>query len=190
MPREEGGASNLDRRLREPVLANARQGADDGQSCVCFLRVLHLLDRMALNHVADLVPESSRQLVELLRAFDESAIDVDIAPWQSEGVHLFGVHDVEMPIQIRAAGGPGDGLAEILDVSSDGRIADDGKLRVDFLGVLPAERDFLVLRYRAGRKQGKKTEQKEGTNHSVAGIRVNSGGQDMFHSRLAEIHGN
>jgi hypothetical protein len=44
VPREEGGASYLNRRLREPVLADACQRADNGQSGVRLLRVLHLLD--------------------------------------------------------------------------------------------------------------------------------------------------
>ena len=70
MPREESRASNLDRRLRKPVLADARECANHGQTCVCFLRLLHLLDGMTLNHVADLVPESSRQLIQFLCAFN------------------------------------------------------------------------------------------------------------------------
>ena len=151
MPGEQSGASHLNRCLRKPTMADAREGAHDGDSDVSLLRGLHLLDRMALNHVADLVPESSCQLVQLFCALNESAVDVDISARQGEGVHLPGIHDVEMPIQVRAAGGFCDRVAEILDVTTDGRIGYDRQLRVDFLGVLPAERDFLVLRDRAGR---------------------------------------
>jgi hypothetical protein len=131
--------------------------------------------------VADLVPESSRQLVQLLCAFNQPAIDVHVAAGQCEGVHLPGVHDVEMPIQVRAAGRLRDGVPEILDVSADGRIGHDRQLSVDFLGVLPAERNLLILRHRAGRKEENASGRNEGTNHLEEGIRVNSGGQDMFH---------
>ena len=182
MSREEGCSSDLNRRLREPVVTDTRERADNGHSDVRLLRGLHLLDRVSLNHVADLMPESSCQLVQLFGAFNESAIDVDISAWQCEGVHLPGVHDVEMPVQFRAARGLCDRVAEVLDVSTDGRIGYDRQLRVDFLGVLPAKRDFLVLRDRARRKAENESGRDEGTNHFVQGIRVNSRGQDTFHS--------
>jgi hypothetical protein len=184
--REEGGSSDLNRRLREAVVTDTRERADNGHSNVCLLRGLDLLDRVSLNHVTDLMPESSCQLVQLFRAFNKSAIDVDISAGQREGVHLFGVHDVKMPVQIRAAGVLCDRVAEVLDVSTDGRIGYDRQLRVDFLGVLPAQCDFLVLRDRAGRKDENESGRDEGTNHFVQGIGVNSGGQDMFH--LSPLH--
>src|ERR1700674_4150690 len=120
---------------------------------------------MALNHVADLVPQGSRQLVQLFRAFNEAAIYVDVSAGQCERIYLPGVHDVKMPVQIRAAGGLGDGVAEALDVSADGRIGYDRKLCVDFLRVLPAKRDFLVLRNRAGHNAENESRRDEGTNH-------------------------
>ena len=178
---EESRAPDLNRRLSKPTVADVRESANNGDADVGLLRGLHLLDSMTLNHVANLVAESPRQLIELCGALDEPAIDVDVSAWQSEGVHLLGVHDVEMPIQVGAAGGLCDRVAKILDVSTDGSIRNDRQLRVDFLGVLPAERYLLILRDRTGSKERKKSEKNEGTNHSVAGIRVNSGGQDMFH---------
>ena len=178
---EQSGPSHLNRRLREPAVADVRESANNSNADVSLLRGLHLFDGMPLNHVANLVAESSRQLIELFGALDEPAIDVDIAAGQSEGVHLLGVHDVEMPIQVRAAGGLCNRVAKILDISTDGRIGHDRQLGVDFLGVLPAERHLLILRDRTGSKKGKEGNRNEGTNHSVAGIRVNSGGQDMFH---------
>jgi predicted esterase len=178
---EQRGPSHPDRRLREPTVADARERAYNCDSDVGFFRGLHLLDRVSLNHVSDLVAESPRQLVELVCALDEPAIDVDVSAGQGESVHLLGVHDVEVPIQVRAAGGLCNRVAEILDVPTDGRIANDRQLRVDFLGVLSAERDFLILRHGAGRKKRNESERYQGTNHSAPGIRVNSGGQDMFH---------
>jgi len=144
---EKCGAPHLDGRLREPAVADVCEGANNGDADVSLLCGLHLFDGMPLNHVANLVAESSRQLIEFRGALDEPAIDVDVAAGQSEGVHLLGVHDVEMPIQVRAAGGLCNRVAEILDVSTNGRIGHDRQLRVDFLGVLPAERHFLILRY-------------------------------------------
>ena len=178
---EQSGASHLNRRLRQPAVADVRESANNGDANVSLLRGLHLFDGMALYHVANLVAESSRQLIELRGALDEPAIDIDVATGQSEGVHLLGVHDVEVPIQVRAAGGLCNRVAKILDISTDSRIGHDRQLRVDFLGVLPAECHLLILRDRTGGKEGKESERNEGTNHSVAGIRVNSGGQDMFH---------
>jgi hypothetical protein len=162
---EQSGASHLHCSLRKSTLADARKRAHDGDSNVCLLRGLHLLDRVALNHMADLVAESSRQLVQLSCALNEPSIDVDIPAGQSEGVHLLGVHDVEMPIQVRSAGGIGNRVAEVLDVSTDGRIGYDRQLRVDFLGVLPAQSDFLILRYGAGREDRNESERDERTNH-------------------------
>ena len=133
-------------------MTDARERAHNGDSHVCLFRGLHLLDRVALNHVADLMAEGSCQLVQLVSTLDESAIDIDISTRQSEGVYLLRVYHVKMPIQVRAAGGLCDRVAEILDVATDSRIGYDRQLRVDFLGVLPAERDFLVLRHGAGQE--------------------------------------
>ena len=162
---KQSGPSHLNGRLRKPVVADTRERADNSDSDVCLLRGLHLLDRVALNHMADLVAESSCQLVQLLCALDKPAIDVDVPAGQSEGVHLLGVHHVEMPVQVRATGGPGDRVAKILDVSADDRIGYDRQLRVEFLGVLPAEGDFLILRDRAGREDGNEGERDDRTNH-------------------------
>jgi hypothetical protein len=151
VPGEESGPPYLNRGLCKTAVADARERAHDGDSDVRLFRGLHLFDGVALDHVTDLVAESSGQLVQLFRALDQPSIDVDISAGQCKGVDLLRVHDVEMPIQVRAAGSLRDRVAKSLDVSTDGRIGYDRDLGVDFLGVLPAESDFLVLRDRAGR---------------------------------------
>lgn len=101
--REQRAAADLNRRLRQSALTDARERADNGDADICLLRILHLLDRVPLNHVTDLVPECSGQLVERVGALDQSAIHVDVSARQRKGIHLLRVHDVEMPLQIRAA---------------------------------------------------------------------------------------
>ena len=181
----------MNRCLRQSAVTDAGQRADDGNPDICLLCALHLLDRVSLNHVTDLVPESSSQLVQCVGALDQPAIHVHVSTRQREGIHLPRVHDVEMPLQIRAARGPRNRLAELLDVSADDGVGNDRQLRVDFFSVLTANRDFLVLRYRAGSEDKKERGQDRGTNHFARGIRVNSGGQIMFHfflPQLAEGH--
>ncbi|MEA2706629.1 MAG: hypothetical protein QOH22_1417 [Gemmatimonadaceae bacterium] len=179
---KKSGASHLNCRLRKSVVTDACERTDNGYTGVCLFSRLHLLHRVALNYVTDLMAESSCELVQLVCALDESAIDVDISTGQGKGVNLLCVHDVEMPIQVRAAGGLCNGAAKILDIATDCRIGDDRQLRVDLLGVPPAERDLLVLRNRAGQKRENDSQRDDGTVHPVTGIRVNSARQDMFHS--------
>ncbi len=164
---EQSRPTHLNCGLREPAVADARERAHHGDPDVRFFRGLHLLDRVALNDVPDLVAESSRQLVQFVCALNQTAIDVDISAGQREGVHLLGVHDVEMPIEVRAAGGLCNRVAEILDVRADGRIGYDRQLRIDLLRVPPAESDFLVLRYRAGHEKENGSKRNKGTNHSA-----------------------
>ncbi len=145
MPGEQGGTANLHRGLRDPAVANVRQGAQHRDTHICLLGALHLLDRVALNHVTNLVPERSRQLVESIRALDESSIYVDVSARKGEGVDLLGVYDIEVPVQIGPAGGLRYRLAEGLDVAADGGIGDNGQLRVYFSRILLPHGDFLVL---------------------------------------------
>jgi hypothetical protein len=107
---------------------------------------------MSLDHVADLVSESSGQLVELIRALNESPVHVYVPARQRERIDLPGIHDVKVPIQIGAARGLRNRFAKILDVPTDGGIGYNRQLRVYFFGVLPPHRDFLVLGNGAGRK--------------------------------------
>src|SRR5688500_13933600 len=60
VPGEPGLAPGADRNLRQPALAHARQGADDGHPDVRLLRLLHLLDRVPERDVRDLVTEHPR----------------------------------------------------------------------------------------------------------------------------------
>src|SRR5437764_3285179 len=102
---------------------------------------------MALYDVPDLVPQSSGQFVEVICTFDQTTIHIHETARQREGIDLLGVYDVEMPVEVGAAGFAGDRFAQILDVRAHSRLGDDWQLRVDLVGILPAQGHFLVLGY-------------------------------------------
>ncbi len=142
---EEGRSANLDCRLREAAVADAGETAHDRHAGVRLLSALHLLDRMPLYDMPDFVAQRSGQLVETIRALDETAVYVDVAARQRERVDLFRIDDVEVPVEVGPAGRLRDRLAEVLDVAANGGIGDDRKLRVDLLRVLAADCRLLVL---------------------------------------------
>lgn len=72
--------------------------------------------------MADLVAERSCELVEPVGALDEPAVHVNESAWQRESVDLPGVDDIELPVQVRPARFPRNGLAQSLDVVADGWI--------------------------------------------------------------------
>src|SRR6266404_2122094 len=100
---------------------------------------------MPLDHVTDFVTEGSGELVETVGTFDQPAVYINESARKGKRIYLFGVDDIEMPVEIRATGFFRDGLSESLDIAADRRIRDDGKLGIDFLRVLTAQRDLLVL---------------------------------------------
>src|SRR4030095_5880407 len=97
------------------------------------------------------------ELVDAVGALDQATVHVDVSAGKGESVDLFGVDDVEVPVEIRAAGTLGERLAEGLDIGADRRIGDDWQLGVDLCCILPAESDFLVLRDGAGRNDEKES---------------------------------
>src|SRR6185295_11340720 len=105
---------------------------------------------MAAHDMPDLVPKRAGELVQPFGLFDEAAVDVNEAARKRERVDFIRVDDVEMPREVRPARLRGDRLAELLDIPGDLWIVEQRKLCVDFGGVVLADRDFLLVRHRAG----------------------------------------
>jgi hypothetical protein len=62
------------------------------------------------------VTENTGQLVHLIRALNETSIDVDESTRHSERVYFLGVHNEEVPLEVAAAGETCDRVAEHVDV--------------------------------------------------------------------------
>jgi hypothetical protein len=118
------------------------------------LRFLHLLNRVTLRDVADLVTKYAGHLRERLGPLDEPAIEVDEPARHREGVHLGAVDDVEVPVEAAVVGEIGDRIAQQVDVLVNGRILDDRQLRIDLGRVLRPELDFLLSGNPAARGKG------------------------------------
>jgi hypothetical protein len=126
-------------------VANAGERAHDCHARIRFLRFFHLLHRVSLHDVADLVAQRASELVQTIRALDEPAIDVDVTAGKCERVDLFCIDDVKVPVEIRPARFTRYRFAEVLDIAADGGIVHDRQLRIYFLGVLATQLDFLIL---------------------------------------------
>jgi predicted esterase len=155
VPSEKCASTNLHRRLTESALADIGESAQDGDADVGFLRGLDLLHRMSLNDMSYLVSERAGQLIEPLGALDEPAVHVDVTAGERERVHLVGVDDIEMPVEIRPARGARDLRSQLLDVRTYQRIGDDRKRRIDLVGILAAEGNLLIFGDAAREQDGK-----------------------------------
>ena len=103
--------------------------------------------------MSNLVSERPGELIELVSALDQSAIDVDVAAGKRERVHLIGVDHIKMPVEIGPARRARDPRSELLHVGTYLRVGNDGQPGVDLLGVLAPDRDLLVLGDAAGERQ-------------------------------------
>jgi hypothetical protein len=111
--------------------------------------LLHLLDRVTLGHVADLVPQHSGNLAHGPGALDEAAIDVDESAGHRERVDLAGVDNEKLPIEVAIIGERRDGIPQPVDVAGEDRIRDQWQLLVDLTGIVRAHLDLLLGRYRS-----------------------------------------
>ena len=136
------------------VGADRREDAAENHPQVHALPGLHLLHAVPLDHVPDLVPEHSGELIHRRRALDQSAIHVDESPGDRERIDLRTIDDVEPPVEITVVGDAGDRVAEHIDVAHHLRVANDRELRIDLLGIVGPELDLLAASRSRTRRAG------------------------------------
>ncbi|HVX39540.1 MAG TPA: hypothetical protein VHB25_08205 [Gemmatimonadaceae bacterium] len=146
-------ATDVDGRLAQPAVADAREHAGDCEAHVRPLHLLHLLHGVAQHHVADLVRHDRRQLVHAIRPFHDTAVDVHEAAGERERVEVVRVHHVEVPVEVGARRDVRDRIAQDVQVAIDVGILDDRQLLVDLLRLLRADLHFLLLRDSTPRRQ-------------------------------------
>jgi hypothetical protein len=145
--RKQRARAELDRRAARLALAHrGREDAQESESKVGLLRFLHLLDRVPLRDVADLVAEHAGNLRQRLGALDQPAVDVDEAAGNGERVDLRAVDDVEVPVEPAVIREVGDRVAEQIHVLGDRRILDDRELGIYLARVIGSKLNFLLGR--------------------------------------------
>src|SRR5438270_4480838 len=122
---KDGCPAHLHRDLSESAMADVGKGAHGGDTQIRLLRLFHLLYRMPLDDVSDLMAQRTREFVETGGALDEPAIDVHEPAGQGERIYVLDVDDVEMPVEIGATRRPCDRLSQVLHVNAHDGIRDD-----------------------------------------------------------------
>src|SRR5687767_258679 len=98
--REHRSGAEVDQRAGCLTLADASEDAREAYTELGLLRFLHLLHRMPLDDVADLMAEHASELAHPLCPLDQPAVDVDESAGHRERVDLRAVHDLERPVEL------------------------------------------------------------------------------------------
>jgi hypothetical protein len=122
---EDRATRDVDRRVSDTAVADAGENAGQGDPDVRALFLFHLLHGVASHDVADFVAQNARDFIHLVRALDETAIDVDESARNRERVHFLAVDNEEMPVEILTFREPRYRVTQNVDVPIELRILDD-----------------------------------------------------------------
>src|SRR5437763_7116554 len=101
--REQRRAGDVDSRLRDLAVADARQNARERYPDVRSLHLLHLLHGVAEHDVADLVTENAGELGHVVGSLDQTTIHVNESTRNGKRIYFVAVYDEETPIEIGTA---------------------------------------------------------------------------------------